>query len=339
MNLPPTSTARRRAGIALALGLAGAAAADEAPIVLKFSHVLSADSPKGRAAQRFKALAEQRSAGRVRVEVYPDSRLYKDKEEIEALQLGVVQMLAPTLPKFGPLGLREFEAFELPYLFKDLDAVRAVTEGPLGRAFLDKLRPHGLLGLGYWINGFQIYSATRPLHTLNDFRGLRMRIQSSKVWSSILHTLGAQPQVLSFAALPQALRRGVVDGCDAVPSDYAVEHLYELQPHMTLSSHTVLAYAVIVNQQFWSHLPDDLRALLERALRDAGAYASEVAAQQNVQTLELIRASGKVQVHELPPHQLAHWQRELRSLHAGFEPRIGSRTLREVYRAAGFVAA
>jgi C4-dicarboxylate-binding protein DctP len=165
--------------LALVASMGGAWA--QAPIVIKFSHVVAPDTPKGQAAERFKLLAEQFTRGRVKVEVYPNSQLYKDKEELEALQLGAVQMLAPSLAKFGPLGVKEFEAFDLPYIFPSKAALYAVTEGAIGRDLLRKLQSKGITGLAYWDNGFKLMSANRPLHVPADFRGLRMRIQSSTV--------------------------------------------------------------------------------------------------------------------------------------------------------------
>ena len=178
-----TSSARRLA-LAAAASLAFAlpfTAFAQAPIVIKFSHVVAPDTPKGKGAQKFKELAEERTKGKVKVEVYPNSQLYKDKEEMEALQLGSVQMLAPSLAKFGPLGVKDFEVFDLPFVFKDEAAFRAVTDGTVGADLFKKLEPKGIKGLAFWDNGFHIMSANKPLHHVADFKGLKMRIQSSKV--------------------------------------------------------------------------------------------------------------------------------------------------------------
>src|SRR5271169_4114712 len=155
------------------------AAWGQAPIVIKFSHVVAPDTPKGKAAELFKQLAEQRTGGRVRIEVYPNSQLYKDGEEMEALQLGAVQMLAPSMSKFGPLGLPEFELFDLPYIFPDRAVLRRIVDGEIGRNLLQRLETKGIVGLAYWDNGFKVMSANRPLHGVADFRGLKMRIKSS----------------------------------------------------------------------------------------------------------------------------------------------------------------
>src|SRR5439155_345409 len=179
---------------------------------IKFSHVVSPDTPKGKGAEKFKELAEKYTNGKAKIDVYPNSSLYKDKEEVEALQLGAVQMLAPSLAKFGPLGAREFELFYLPYLFDNYDELHKVTRGPVGASLMKKLEPKGIIGLAYWDNGFKDMSANKPLRKPEDFRGLKMRIQSSKVLDSQMRALGASPQVMAFSEVYQALQTGVVDG-------------------------------------------------------------------------------------------------------------------------------
>src|SRR4051794_12632892 len=184
----------------------------QAPIVIKFSHVVAPETPKGKAADKFKELAEKYTNGRVKVEVYPNSQLYRDKEEVEALQLGSVQMLAPSLAKFGPLGAREFEVFDLPYLFDSYEQLHKVTQGPIGAALLKKLDAKGIVGLAYWDNGFKEMTANRAIKKTEDCKGLKLRIQSSKVLDAQMRALGAIPQVMSFSEVYQALQTGVVDG-------------------------------------------------------------------------------------------------------------------------------
>jgi len=309
----------------------------QAPIVIKFSHVVAPDTPKGNGAQRFKELAEQRTGGKVKVEVYPNSQLYKDKEEMEALQLGSVQMLAPSLAKFGPLGVKEFEVFDLPFVFKDQAAFRAVTEGPVGADLFKKLEPKGVKGLSYWDNGFHIMSANRPLHDVADFKGLKMRIQSSKVLDAQMRALGAIPQVMAFSELYQALQSGVVDGCEGVPSNFYTQKTYEVQKHTTISNHGHLAYAVIANKKFWDGLPADIRTTLEGALKDATTFANEMATKENVDDLEKMRASGKTTIYTLTPAEVNEWKTALMPVHKEMESRVGKATIEAVYKAAGFV--
>ena len=332
-------TRRQLLAVGAALALAAPALVQaQAPIVIKFSHVVAPDTPKGKGAIRFKELAEERTKGRVKIEVYPNSQLYKDKEELEALQLGSVQMLAPSLAKFGPLGVKEFEVFDLPFIFKDQAAFRAITEGPVGAGLFQKLESKGIQGLAFWDNGFHIMSANRPLHAVADFKGLKMRIQSSKVLDAQMRALGAIPQVMAFSELYQALQSGVVDGTEGVPSNFYTQKIYEVQKHITLSNHGHLAYAVIVNKKFWDGLPADIRTILEGAVKDATTYANAIAATENAVALDKIKASGKSTLYTLTPAETAEWKKALMPVHKEMESRVGRATVDAVYKAAGFVA-
>ena len=323
------------AATALSVGVATA----QTPIVIKFSHVVAPDTPKGKGAQRFKELAEQRTGGRVKVELYPNSQLYKDKEEMEALQLGSVQMLAPSLAKFGPLGVKEFEVFDLPYLFKDDASFRGITDGALGADLFKKLEPKGIKGLAYWDNGFHQMSANKPLHAVADFKGMKMRIQSSKVLDAEMRALGAIPQVMAFSELYQALQSGVVDGTEGVASNFYTQKVYEVQKHMTISNHGHLAYAVIVNKKFWDGLPADLRTVLESCIKEATTYANAIASTENMQAMDKIKASGKTTVYTLTAAESAEWKKALMPVHKEMESRVGKGTIEAAYKAAGFVPA
>lgn len=311
--------------VALALtgmSWAGAALA-QAPIVIKFSHVVAVDTPKGQAALRFKELAEKNTKGRVKIEVYPNSQLYKDKEELEALQLGAVQMLAPSLAKFGPLGVREFEVFDLPYIFSTKAALYGVTEGPIGRDLLKKLEPKGIIGLAYWDNGFKIMSANKPLHRPADFKGLKMRIQSSKVLDAQMRALGANPQVMAFSEVYQALQSGVVDGTENPPSNMYTQKMHEVQSHLTVSNHGYLGYAVVVNKKFWDGLPADIRSELDKAMAEATRYEKAIAERDNVVALDAIKKSGKTQIYNLNASEAAEWKKTLLPVQKEMEGRIG----------------
>ena len=333
-----TSTFRRALLAAAATLICMGTAQAQAPIIIKFSHVVAPDTPKGKGAVRFKELAEERTKGKVKIELYPNSQLYKDKEELEALQLGSVQMLAPSLAKFGPLGAKEFEVFDLPFIFKDQAAFRAVTEGPVGAGLFQKLESKGIKGLAYWDNGFHIMSANKPLHNVADFKGLKMRIQSSKVLDAQMRALGAIPQVMAFSELYQALQSGVVDGTEGVPSNFYTQKIYEVQKHITLSNHGHLAYAVIVNKKFWDGLPADVRTTLEGAMKDATAYANAIAQTENASALDKIKASGKTTVYTPTAAEINEWKKALMPVHKDMESRVGKATIDAVYKAAGFVA-
>ena len=308
----------------------------QSPIVIKFSHVVAQGTPKGKGAEKFKELAEERTKGRVKVEVYANSTLYKDNEEVDALQLGAVQMLAPSLAKFGPLGVREFEVFDLPYLFDNYDELHKVTRGPVGASLLKKLDAKGIVGLAYWDNGFKDMSANKPLRKPEDFRGLKMRIQSSKVLDSQMRALGASPQVMAFSEVYQALQTGVVDGTENPPSNFYTQKMHEVQKYLTLSNHHYLAYGVIVNKKFWDGLPADIRTTLEGAMADATTYADDIAKKENDDAIEAVRKSGRTEIITLTPEEKLAWKRVLVKVHKENESRVGKDLIQSIYKETGF---
>jgi C4-dicarboxylate-binding protein DctP len=338
---PEEDSMHRRRSIALALPIAVAAffalpVAAQQPIVIKFSHVVAVDTPKGKGAEKFKELAEKRLPGKVKVDVYPNSSLFKDGEEMEALQLGSVQMLAPSLAKFGPLGAREFEVFDLPYIFDDTTELHQVTEGPVGAMLFKKLEGKGITGLAYWDNGFKVMSANKPLRNPEDMKGLKMRIQSSKVLGDEMKALGAIPQVMAFSEVYQAMQTGVVDGSENTPSNMFTQKHHEVQKYVALTNHGYIGYAVIVNKKFWDGLPADVRTGLEAAMKEATKYANDIAQKENDDALEGIRKSGKSEVITLSDAQKAAWKKALVAVHKENEARVGRETLEAVYKQTGF---
>jgi C4-dicarboxylate-binding protein DctP len=328
----------RRVCIALAalhLLFAGSSAAQQ-PIVIKFSHVVAPDTPKGRAVEYFKKLAEERTQGRVKVEIYPNSTLYKDAEELAALQLGAVQMLAPSLSKFGPLGVREYEVFDFPYLFDSYADVHKVTEGKVGAQLIKKLESKEIVGLAYWDNGFKPMSANRELHKPEDVKGLKMRIQSSKVLEAQMRALGALPQVLALSEVYQALQTGVVDGTENVVSNFYTQKMFEVQKFLTLTDHGYIGYLVIANRKFWEGLPPDIRATLEGAIKEATKFGNDIAKKENDDALTAIRKTGRTQIIELTPQEKRAWKKTLIKVHAEMENRVGKQLLADIYRETGF---
>jgi C4-dicarboxylate-binding protein DctP len=311
---------------AWALALAAGAQAQQ-PIIVKFSHVVTEDTPKGKGALKFKELAEAKTKGRVKVEVYPNSQLYKDREELEALQLGAVQMLAPSVSKFGPLGVRKFEVFDMPYLFPDEASLERVVEGPVGNGLFKLLEPKGISGLAYWFNGFKEFTANKPLRKLDDFKGLKIRIQSSKVIEGEIKALGAIPQVMAFSEVYTALQQGVVDGEENTPSNKYTQKMHEVQKHMTMSDHGVVMYAVVVNKKFWDGLPPDIRKSLNEAMAESTKYVWKIAKQENDDALAKIKAAKTTEVYVLPPAEKAVWRKAMLPLYQEYEGVVGKDTL------------
>jgi C4-dicarboxylate-binding protein DctP len=307
---------------ALVVSLSHPASA-QSVVTIKFSHVVTADTPKGRAAERFRQLAQELTNGRVRVEIYPNSTLYKDKEELDALQLGAVQMLAPSLGKFGQFGVREFEVFDLPYLFADRAALARVTQGDIGKMLFTILESKGITGLAYWDNGFKIFTANRPLTLPSDMKAMRVRIQPSRVIDAQMRALGAVPQVMAFSDTYRALQTGVVEGFENAPSNIYTQKMHEVQRYAVDTNHGYLGYAVIVNKKFWDGLPPDIRKALNTAVQQATEYGNEIAQNENDEALRKIAAAGTTRITRLTPAQRAQWQEAFAPVYRDAEQRLG----------------
>jgi C4-dicarboxylate-binding protein DctP len=313
-----------------------ATALAQQPIVIKFSHVVANDTPKGKAAEYFAKKAAELTGGKVKVEVYGNSTLYKDKEEMEALQLGAVQMLAPSLAKFGPLGVKEFEVFDLPYIFDNYDDLHKVTMGPVGQQLLGKLEAKGIKGLAFWDNGFKSFSANTPIKVPGDLKGKKLRIQSSKVLEEEIRALGALPQQMAFSEVYQALQTGVVDGTENPVSNLYTQKMHEVQKYLTITDHGYLGYAVIVNKKFWDGLPADIRKQLDEAMIQATRYANQIAKVENDTALEAVKKSGKTTVTVPTKEERAAFKKLLVPVHQKMAGRVGKETIDNVYKATGF---
>ena len=319
------------ASVLLALGMSASA-----QIVIKFSHVVATDTPKGQASEFFAKRAGELTKGKVKVDVYANSQLYKDKEEMEALQMGAVQMLAPSLAKFGPLGVKEFEVFDFPFLFDNTAELHKITQGPVGASLLAKLEPKGVKGLAFWDNGFKSFSANSPLKNVADYKGKKFRIQSSKVLEEQIRALGGIPQVMAFSEVYQALQTGVVDGTENPISNLYSQKMHEVQKHLTLTEHGYLGYAVIVNKKFWDGLPADIRGQLEQAMKEATALANSVAKKDNDDALEGVKKAGKTTVYTPTKEERMALKKVLVPVHAKMADRVGKDLLEAIYKETGF---
>jgi C4-dicarboxylate-binding protein DctP len=312
------------AAAAAAIFIAPVAATAQAPIVIKFSHVVAPNTPKGKGAEKFKELAEK----------YTND---KDKEELEALQLGAVQMLAPSNSKFGPMGVKDFEVFDLPYLLPNKAALRKVTDGPIGKAMLKKLETKGMVGLAYWDNGFKEMSANKPLRMPEDYKGLKFRIQSSKVLEAQFRALGAIPQVMAFSEVYQALQTGVVDGQENTPSNMFTQKFHEVQKYTTLTNHGYIGYVVVVNKKFWDDLPADIRGQLEKAMAEATVYSNEISEKENTESLDDIKKSGKTELITPTAAESAAMRKAMEPLFQEMAGRVGKQLIDDVVKATSGV--
>jgi len=320
------------AGVLLCLAAVGA----QAQTIIKFSHVVAADTPKGKGSEFFAKRAAELTKGKVKVEIYANSSLYKDKEEMEALQIGSVQMLAPSLAKFGPLGVKEFEAFDFPFMFDDDAELHKITQGPVGAALMAKLEPKGIKGLAYWDNGFKSFTNNTPVKVASDLKGKKLRIQSSKVLEEQIRSVGGIPQVMAFSEVYQAMQTGVVDGSENTTSNIYTQKMHEVQKYLTVTNHGYIGYAVIVNKKFWDGLPADLRGQLEQAMKDATNYVNKIAQEENDQALEGIRKSGKTVVYTPTKEERMTFKKAMGAVHVKMADRVGKDVLQQFYKETGY---
>ncbi|MBY0411333.1 MAG: DctP family TRAP transporter solute-binding subunit [Burkholderiaceae bacterium] len=327
IDIPSLQRQRRRllhALIATAGSAAGLGRAAPASLTIRLSHVVAEDTPKGLAARRFQALVQERSGGRIAVVVYPRTSLYGDYDEMQALQLGAVEMLAPSLSKFGRIGFPEFELFDLPYFFPDLGVVRRITQGDLGRRMLAGLARQRLVGLGFMDNGFKHMSANRPLLEPAHFKGLRMRIQASRVINAQMRALGARPVTLAFSETRHALAARVVDGTENPISNFWTQAMNEVQTDFSLTQHAYLGYAFVANQRFWDAMAASDRDLISKALGEALEFGNQIADTQNDNALAALREVGTTRIHVPSAVQMDLMRKAVEPVHSGLAKRIGS---------------
>ncbi len=303
------------------LATAGLAQAAE-PITIKFAHVVADNTPKGQGALLFKKLAEERLAGKVRVEVYPNSSLFGDGKEMEALLLGDVQMLAPSLAKFEQYN-KKIQIYDLPFLFDNLEAVDHFQAGK-GKELLLAMQDKNILGLAYWHNGLKQLSANKKMVEPKDARGLKFRVQASSVLEEQFKVLRANPRKMSFAEVYQGLQTGVVNGTENTWSNYESQKVNEVQPFFTESNHGLIDYMVITNASFWKGLTPEVRNELEKIVAEVTLEVNRQAEALNQSAKQKIIDSKTSQVVSLTREQREKWRETMKPVWKKFEGEIGT---------------
>ena len=305
------------------------------PIIIKFSHVVAEQTPKGQGALKFKELAEKYLPGKVQVQVFPNSQLVSDDRELDALLLGDVQFLSTSLSKFDRY-TKKLQVYDLPFLFDNIDAVDRFQHTPAGLALLDSMTSKGIKGLNYWHNGMKQMSTNRPqLKRPEDVKGLKFRIQQSDVLEAQFRALGANPQKMAFGEVYQALQTGVVDGQENTWSNIWTQKFYEVQKSIAETNHGVVDYMVITNAKWWDSLPADVRAGLTKAMNEASEYANKLANDFNERDKKNIADAGKAKIQTLSKDDLAAWRKAMAPVWKQFEGEIGKDLIEAAQKANG----
>lgn len=326
------------AGLTIAVCLAALASgcssdSGDEPILIKFPHVTAPATPKGQAAARFKQLVDERLAGQVTVEVYPSGQLMSDDDSLDALAFGEIQMIAISLSKLDRL-TKKFQVFDLPFLFRDLDAVERFQASPEGKKLLNTLTDRGIKGLSYWHNGMKQFGAPVPMNTPDAASGLKFRIMESDVLQEQILQIGGNPQKMAFGEVYQALQTGAVDAQENTWSNIYSSKFYEVQDYLMETNHGYLGYLVAANPDFWDSLPADIRTELEAIITEVSAWANSRSAQINQESLEKIKASGSTEIVTLTDEEIAEWQTRMRPVWQKFEQNIGADLIQAALDAA-----
>ena len=306
---------------------------EDGVIVIKFPHVVASTTPKGRGAERFKQLVEQRLPGRVRVEVYPSGQLMNDDDSMEALAFGEVQMIAASLSKFDRLTKR-FQVFDLPFLFPDIESVTRFQQSPEGRSLLGALADKGFLGLAFWHNGMKQFGAPRALRRPEDAAGLKFRIMESDVLLEQMRQIGGNAQKMDFGEVYQALQTGAIDAQENTWSNIYSQKFFEVQDYLMETNHGYIGYLLAVNPDFWDGLPDDIRAELEQIVDQVTREVNGESSAINAEALRKIIDSGASTLVELTPEELESWRAAMLPVWQLFEDQIGPDIV-QAARAAG----
>ena len=310
------------AAAALAFVLLGATAQAADPIVIKFSHVVAENTPKGLMGKKFKELVDQRLGGKVEVEVYPNSQLFNDDTVLPAMLLGDVQLAAPSLSKFGKY-TSQLPVFDLPFLFKDIQAAERFQQGPAGQKLLLSMEDKGLIGLGFLHNGLKQLSATKPLRVPEDAAGLKFRIQTSDVLAAQFEAVDAVPLKKPFSEVFTLLQTKAIDGQENTWSNIYSKKFFEVQDYITESNHGLIDYLVVTSASFWNGLPDDIRLEVKKALDEAIAYGNKVALDKATGDRQKIIDSGRSEIIQLTDAERAKWVEAMKPVWKKFEDDIG----------------
>ncbi|MDO4435625.1 MAG: TRAP transporter substrate-binding protein [Cardiobacteriaceae bacterium] len=301
----------------------GAQSAWAEPIVIKFSHVVANETPKGQGALMFQKLVDERLAGKVKVEVYPNSSLYGDGKEMEALLSNNVQMLAPSLAKFDKY-TPKIQLFDLPFLFDDIKAVERFEQSAAGKSLLTSMTDKGIIGLAYWNNDLKQLSANKALYEPKDARGLKFRVQNSEVLDAQFKALKAVPRKMAFGEMYQGLQTGVVNGAENPYSNIYSQKIHEVQKYITESNHGLLSYMVIVNTDFWNSVPDDIRGELTKILDEVSIEVNKQSHVLNQGDKAKILEAKSTEIITLTPEQRAKWREAVQPVWKQFEADIGA---------------
>lgn len=301
-------------------------ACDDGEVQIKFSHVTNVDKhPKGLAASLFEKRVNEEMNGKACVIVYPNTSLYNDDQVLEAMLNGDVQMAAPSLSKFETF-TKQYQIFDLPFMFKNIAAVDAFQKSEAGVAMKESMVRRGLLGLEFWHNGMKQFSANKPLIMPEDAKGLKFRVQPSDVIVAQMEALGASPQPMAFSEVYGALQTGVVDGQENTWANIYGQKFFEVQDGSTETNHGALDYLVVTSVDWWESLEPDVRDQIAKILTEVTDERNAAVGEVDAQARQSILDAGS-EIRELNPEQRQAWVDAMKPAWAKFEEGIGAENI------------
>lgn len=299
----------------------------EKPLVVKFSHVTTPDSPKGVASLKFAELVAQRTGNKVKVEVYPSSQLYGDKEELDALQAANVHIIAPSAAKLVGMN-KQFQIIDMPFLFRDDVHSDKFFDSELGAKLLNSMDKNNIKGLAFWENGYKHFTnSKRPIKSPADMEGLKFRTQAGKVLEAQFKAVKAGSATIPFGETYAALQQGTVDGQENTFNNIDTQKYQEVQKYMTVSYHGRIDYAVLTNKKWWDGLPEDIRKIMEDTMKEVSAFERKLAREMDKKSLENLKKAGKMEIYELNAQEKEAFAKAMEPVFKEFEPVIGKELL------------
>ncbi|BCJ86403.1 DctP family TRAP transporter solute-binding subunit [Effusibacillus dendaii] len=299
-------------------------------IVIRFSHVVGEDTPKGQAARMFAKLMKERTNGKVEVQVFSNSSLYKDSEETDALQQNRIQIIAPATPKLSSL-VPELAAFDLPYLYSDLDRYHQVLDGPVGQQIAASLYQQNMVELAYWDGGMkQFTNSVRPIRTPEDLAGMTMRIMPSAVLDQQFKLLQVTPVEINFNDLYSALTKKQVDGQENSISNIYSKRFFQVQKYLTLSDHGLLGYVVVMNRDFWNSLDPETRRTISLVMQEVTDWERQQAVQFEQNNLKAMSNCQCIEIDRLSQAEKDRWKEFYQPLYQTMEQKLGTHFFRQL---------
>lgn len=312
--------------VSLAISGSANAACDDGEIVVKFAHVTNVDKhPKGLAASLLMERVNAEMNGKACMEVFPNSTLYNDDQVLEAMLQGDVQLAAPSLSKFETF-TKQFQLFDLPFMFQDINAVDAFQKSEAGQAVKDSMVRRGLQGLEFWHNGMKQISANKPLNSPSDAAGLKFRVQPSDVIVAQMEALGASPQPMAFSEVYGALQTGVVDGQENTWSNIYGQKFFEVQDGITETNHGIIDYLVVASVDWLDSLPADVKTQLLTILDEVTVARNAAVKGVDDEARAAVLAAGST-IRELTPETRLQWVDAMKPVWAKFQDNVGLETI------------